>query len=48
MTRIRNYLLRDEIDRSQISHEKIKGKSILFENTTLGWSENESEKTLKK
>jgi hypothetical protein len=48
MKRIKTFLLREEIDNSQIDHTKLDYKAILFENTSLGWSENESEKTLKK
>lgn len=47
MTRIRQFLLRDEIDETQISHEKIKNEIITVEDAHLGWSDNEIEIFLK-
>jgi hypothetical protein len=38
MTRIRTFLLKDEIDPTQISRERIPGKSCVFKNVDLGWS----------
>lgn len=46
MTRIRAFLLRDEIDTNQISHENVEGEALRLRNVDLGWSENE--KTLYK
>lgn len=46
MTRIRTFLLREEIDQSQISHEPIEGKAVSFDQVDLGWDENQ--KILKK
>lgn len=42
MTRIRKYLLRDEIDYSQISHVPSKKHAVKFENVDLGWSIEET------
>nr|QUF59450.1 ATP-binding cassette transporter Abcc1-6 [Brachionus angularis] len=41
MTRIRTFLLREEIDTSQITHNNVQGQAVSFENVDLGWSENE-------
>jgi hypothetical protein len=38
MTRIRTFLLKDEIDPNQISKEYIAGKSCVFNNVDIGWS----------
>lgn len=46
MTRIRTFLLRDELDTSQIKHENIEGEAVRLRNVDLGWSE--TEKTLHK
>nr|QUF59451.1 ATP-binding cassette transporter Abcc1-6-2 [Brachionus angularis] len=41
MTRIRSFLLREETDFSQITHNNVQGQAVSFENVDLGWSENE-------
>nr|APD26519.1 ATP-binding cassette transporter subfamily C member 1 X6 protein [Brachionus koreanus] len=41
MTRIRTFLLRDEIDSDQIKHEHVEGEAVRFRNVDLGWSETE-------
>lgn len=46
MTRIRSFLLREEIDQTQISHENIHGEAVSFKDVDLGWSE--TEKSLEK
>lgn len=38
MTRIRQFLLRDEIDESQVGREHDATTAVLFENVDLGWS----------
>jgi hypothetical protein len=38
MTRIRTFLLKDEIDLTQINKEYIAGKPCLFNDVDLGWS----------
>ncbi|RNA42720.1 multidrug resistance-associated 1 [Brachionus plicatilis] len=44
MTRIRTFLLRDELDTNQIKHDNVAGEAVKFRNVDLGWSE--TEKTL--
>lgn len=41
MTRIRTFLLRDEIDKNQINHENVEGEALRLRNVDLGWSESE-------
>jgi hypothetical protein len=46
MTRIRKFLLRDEIDENQITHQETPDLSIVLDQVDLGWSD--AEKSLKK
>ncbi len=47
ITRIRKFLLKDEIDIKNISNEPMNEYSIRVENCDLGWSNNEEEKILR-
>nr|QNH67948.1 ATP-binding cassette transporter subfamily C member 1 X9 [Brachionus plicatilis] len=46
MTRIRTFLLRDELGTNQIKHDNVAGEAVKFDNVDLGWSK--TEKTLHK
>ncbi|RNA37147.1 multidrug resistance-associated 1 isoform X3 [Brachionus plicatilis] len=37
MTRIRTFLLRDELDTNQIKHDNVAGEAVKFDNVDLGW-----------
>ncbi|CAF0941211.1 unnamed protein product [Brachionus calyciflorus] len=41
MTRIRSFLLREEIDLDQVTHDEINGEAVSVTNADLGWSEAE-------
>jgi ATP-binding cassette, subfamily C (CFTR/MRP), member 1 len=47
ITRIRKFLLKDEINNEIISNEPMNEYSIRVENVDLGWSKNEEEKMLR-
>ena len=46
MGRIQSFLLREEIDETQISRDPDKENAIVYAGVDLGWSELESEKVL--
>jgi ATP-binding cassette, subfamily C (CFTR/MRP), member 1 len=47
ITRIRTFLLKEEINSENISHEPMNEYSIRVDNVDLGWSKNEEEKLLR-
>ena len=47
MKRITNFLILEEIDNEQIERNVITGEAVHFDNVSFGWTEDESEVTLK-
>lgn len=47
MGRIQSFLLREEIDDTQISYKSDKENAIRYDQVDLGWTENQSDKCLK-
>ena len=48
MARIRQFLLKDELDESQITHDYRENEVITVENVDASWSELSDQMTLKK